>query len=76
MILKYNGNGEGIPGIPAQDLDETELSRLQEVLEIERDALIEQLTSRGLYSLPTQAKQGKKPTIADTENQVSTMDEK
>jgi len=65
-ILKYNGNGEGIPGIPAQDLDETELSRLQEVLVLDRDALIEQLTSRGLYSLPAQSKPSKKPTIADT----------
>lgn len=67
-ILTYNGNGEGIIGIPAMDLDETELSRLQEVLEISRDELITQLTSRGLYSLPTQrTKLPKKSEPLDTE---------
>ena len=66
MILKYNGNGEGIPGIPAQDLDDSELSRLQEVLVLERDALLSLLTSRGLYSFAALPKKPKKP-----ENEVN-----
>lgn len=72
-ILKYNGNGEGIAGIPACDLDELDMLRLTEVLEISEPELITQLTSRGLYSLAAQPKAAKKtepeplPELIDSE---------
>lgn len=74
MMLKYNGHGEGVIGIPATDLDDAELSRLQEVLVLERDALIELLCSRGLYSLPAQPKATKKPAITETSDSEVTSD--
>lgn len=71
-ILQYNGHGQGIPGIPAMDLDDSELSRLQDVLVLSRDELITQLTSRGLYSLAVQPKKPTKRDVStDTDNEVS-----
>lgn len=71
IILKYNGNGEGIPGIPACDLDDSELSRLQDTLGVDRDVLITQLTNRGLYSLVTQSKAAKKVESKRGDNEVT-----
>jgi hypothetical protein len=59
MTLIYNGNGEGIAGIPAMDLDDTEIKRLTDVLEISEADLVTLLTSRGLYSVPAQPKKPK-----------------
>jgi hypothetical protein len=71
--LTYNGNGEWIAGIPARNLDQTDLDRLiADGLFISESALIEQLTSRGLYSIPAQIKKPKKADSPETiENEVT-----
>lgn len=69
MILRYNGNGEGIIGVPAMDLDDSELSRLQESFDLDRNALIELLCSRGLYSLPPQPKTPRKHVTENEGNE-------
>lgn len=66
-ILSYNGNGEGINGVPARDLYEADINDIAILWEISRDELISQLTSRGLYSLPMQRTKSKQSKPLDTE---------
>ena len=64
MTLIYNGNGEGIVGIPARDLTDTEINALASNLGVTPDELIALITSRGLYSLPAQPKKPKTTAVA------------
>lgn len=72
MMLKYMGSGEHITGIPAQDLSDEEITRLAGVFDLDEDTLIEQLTSRGLYSRPKQKRSNKKDEVKDDITQSST----
>ena len=58
-MLTYNGNGEHITGIPAQDLSDEDIARIAGDFHLTVDALIEQLTSRGLYSAPKSSRKSK-----------------
>lgn len=52
MNLKYNGDGGGVAGIPARDLDQNDLDRLiEDGLFDSLDHVVETLTARGLYSV-------------------------
>lgn len=63
MILKYNGNGEHIPGVPAQDLYQDHIDHLlASGLFDSKQALIDGLTSRGLYSVVKPPKKASKKT--------------
>jgi hypothetical protein len=46
----YNGHGEGIAGVPAQDLTEDDVRKVASDWGISVDETITLLTSRGLYS--------------------------
>lgn len=60
-MLKYNGSGEHITGVPAHDLSDEEITRLAGDFNLDEDTLVAQLTSRGLYSVQ-KPKQSKKKT--------------
>jgi hypothetical protein len=63
MTLKYNGHGEGIPGVPARDLSDTDITRIAGDFLLSPDETIALLTSRGLYSVvkDSKAKRQSKP---------------
>lgn len=64
MALKYNGNGEFIYGVPAQDLTDEDITRLVAGFVFSsEDEAITALTSKGLYSLVKPPKVSKKEEI-------------
>ena len=65
MILKYNGTGEHITGVPAQDLTQDDIARLAGEYDLTEQATIDLLCSRGLYSAPKPIAKRKPKTEED-----------
>lgn len=59
MTLIYNGHGEGIIGIPARDLTETDIIQIAEMWQLSIIETTDLLCSRGLYAAPVQPKKTK-----------------
>jgi hypothetical protein len=59
MTLIYNGHGEGIAGVPARDLTDSEISKVAADWQQTVDETTQLLCSRGLYSHPAQPKKTK-----------------
>lgn len=59
MTLTYNGNGEGIIGIPARNLTPDDIMHAASMWQLTVDETTQLLCSRGLYSLPPQPKKTK-----------------
>ena len=55
-MLKYIGDGRHITGIPATDLDDTQISDLAEIFNLTPTSFEDLLIERGLYARPSQPK--------------------
>lgn len=65
MGLTYNGSGEHITGVPAQDLTQDDITRLAGDFNLSEQATIDLLCSRGLYSAPKPTPKRKTKTDED-----------
>jgi len=67
MKLRYEGNGEYIPGVPARDLDDSDIESISNSFDMSHDETVNSLTMRGLYSVvksaPTKAQTQKPETV-------------